>query len=188
MVRGHWWIALGLMVVLVGTPAWGANPDAPPAGSLFEDPIASHVGDIVIVHLNTIAASATIGGQSTTTTNSSIVSVFVQQGLQTTESSTTTWQHALSGDLAMRVTGMTPTGMMQLQGSRHFVLDGSAQTLTITGVIRPQDLGADDSVPGARMADVVATTTGKLNTVQRFGLWDALALLFGVGVLLKLLP
>jgi len=38
------------------------------------------------------------------------------------------------------------------------------------------------------MADVVAATTGKLNTVQRFGLWDALALLFGVGVLLKLLP
>jgi len=188
MARGYGWIALGLAVVLAGTPAWGANPDAPPAGSLFADPIASAVGDIVIVHLNSTSLQATAGGQSTTTSNSSFISLISQQGLTTSAASTTTWQHALSGDLAMRVVGMTPTGLMQLRGSRQFKLDGTMQTLTITGVVRPQDLGADDSVQGSRMADVVATMTGKLNTTQRFTLWDALALIFGVGIILKLVP
>jgi len=188
MPRIYWWIALGLIAVLPHTPAWGANPDVPPAGSLYADPIATGVGDIVLVHLNSTALQSTVGGTSTTTQNSPIVSLIVSQGLQTSLGSTTTWQQALTGDLAMRVVSMTPTGLMEVVGSRHFVLDGSVQTLTITGVMRPQDLALDDSIQASRLADVVATMTGKLNTQERFTVWDTLALLFGAGVLLKLIP
>ncbi len=188
MLRGYGWIALVLCVLLGGAPAWGANPDAPPAGSLFVDPIASAVGDIVLVHLTSSSVQATVNGTSTTTTNSPLVSIFVSQGLQTTQGSATTWQNALTGDFAMRVTGIAPGGLMTVQGSRQFRLDGNLQTITITGVLRAQDLGSDDSVQGSRLADVVATMTGHLTTVQRFTIWDALAIAFGVGIILKLIP
>jgi len=187
MARATWSIAWGVLIALAVTPAWG-GPDAPPTGSLFSDPVATGVGDLVLVHLSTTSLQATVGGQSTTTMNSPIVSLISQQGLQSSQNSATTWQHALTGDLAMRVTGVTPAGLMQLQGSRQIKVDETWQTLTITGLVRPQDLAADDSVSGSRLADVVATMTGRLNTTQRLGLWDVLALIFGVGILLKLLP
>ena len=77
---------------------------------------------------------------------------------------------------------------MTVQGSRQFKLDGNMQTITITGVLRAQDLASDDSVQGSRLADVVATMTGHLTTTERFTIWDALAVAFGVGIVLKLIP
>jgi hypothetical protein len=43
-------------------------------------------------------------------------------------------------------------------------------------------------VAGSRLANVSVTVRGHLTTQQRLGLWDWLALIFGAGVLLKVLP
>jgi flagellar basal body L-ring protein FlgH len=182
-------IAAALVLILGGTcwPA-GAVELYQPQASLYADPVASKVGDIVIVHLDTSSLQVSAGGQSSTTTNSSLISLITSQGLQTTNNSTTTWQHALTGDMAMRVVAITPEGLFHVQGTRHIEVDGTMQAVTIEGVIRPQDLDATDTVSGSHMADVVATVHGHLNTTQRFGLLDALALIFGAGILLKLLP
>lgn len=188
MIRGYWSIALVLCVVLGGVPAWGANPDAPPPGSLFADPVASTVGDIVLVHLTSTALQSTVAGTSTTTQNSPLLSLFESQGLQSSLGSTTTWNQGLTGDLAMRVISITPGGVMTVQGTRVFKLDGNAQALTITGLLRARDLASDNSVQGSRLADVVATMTGKLTTNERLTLWDALAIAFGVGIILKIIP
>lgn len=182
-------VAAGLAVLLAGTCRPAAAADLyQPQPSLYADPVASRVGDIVIVHLDSASLRASAGGQSSTTTNSSLISLITSQGLQTASNSTTTWQHALSGDLAARVVAVTPEGLLHVRGTRHIEVDGTLQTITIDGVIRPQDLDASDTVSGARMADVVATVHGRLNTTQRFGLLDALALIFGAGILLKVIP
>jgi flagellar basal body L-ring protein FlgH len=179
------WLAPALAAVLAALPAGAGDV---PQGTLYEDPVAHRVGDIVIVHLDVAKLGATISGQSSTTMNSSLISLLSQQGLTTSRGSTTAWQHALSGDLAMTVVEVTPVGLFHVRGARRVQVDGSWQTITIDGLLRPQDLASDDPAPGARLADVVATVNGHLTTSQRFSLWDALALIFGAGVLLKLIP
>jgi flagellar basal body L-ring protein FlgH len=179
------WMAAALAVLLSSAGAWGG--DLPPS-SLYEDPVARGVGDVVIVHLDPVRLGSSVTGQSSTTTNSSLVSLFTQQGLTSSQASTTSWQQALSGDLAATVVGVTPEGLFRVRGARSVVVDGSTQTVEIEGLLRPQDLGADDTVAGSRLANVSVTVRGHLTTQQRLGLWDWLALIFGAGVLLKVLP
>lgn len=179
------WIIPPLLAALAAAPAQAGDL---PRGTLYEDPVARGAGDIVIVRLDAARLGATISGQSSTTMNSSLISLLSQQGLTTSQGSTTAWQHALSGDLAMTVVDVTPEGLFHVRGTRRVQADGSWQTITIDGLLRPRDLAADDTVPGSRLANVVATVDGRLSTRQRFTLWDALALIFGAGVLLKVIP
>jgi flagellar basal body L-ring protein FlgH len=181
-------VAMGAMTLGTASPAAAVELYRAGQGSIYGDPIAQGKGDIVIVHLDSTTLNATVGGTSTTTGNSSVISLISQQGLQSSVQSTTNWTHALAGDLATKVVDVTPEGLMHLRGTRRIQVAKTWQTLTIDGYIRPQDLAMDDTVQGSHLSDVTATVSGHLSTQQQFTLADALAILFGVGTLLKILP
>ncbi|MHB8731696.1 MAG: flagellar basal body L-ring protein FlgH [bacterium] len=184
--------AVALAAVLAGSGVpWSAAPAAadelyrPGQGSLYADPVADRKGDIVIVHLDSTTLQASAGGTSATTSNSPLVSLISSQGQQSTVQSSTVWQHALAGDLAGKVVDVTPEGLLHVRGVRRVQVDGTWQTITIDGFVRQRDLAADDSVQGSHLADVTVTVQGHLSTQQRFGLLDALTLIFGAASLFK---
>ncbi len=57
------------------------------------------------------------------------------------------------GDLAVRVVAVTPEGLLRIQGSKVIDVDKNKTTLTLSGLVRPIDVGARDIVRSESIAD-----------------------------------
>jgi len=63
--------------------------------------------------------------------------------------------------LTVRVVEIAPNGVARISGGKKVTLDGRAQDVTLTGVIRAADVDARNQVRSDRIADVVLTYKGK---------------------------
>jgi flagellar L-ring protein precursor FlgH len=63
--------------------------------------------------------------------------------------------------LSVHVTGLDAAGNAQIEGHKKVIVDGRPQEVTIQGLIRPDDVGSDNTVSSARVADAVITYKGK---------------------------
>jgi flagellar L-ring protein precursor FlgH len=57
------------------------------------------------------------------------------------------------GELAVRVIAVTPEGLLQVKGTKTIDVDKNKTTLTISGLVRPIDVGARDIVRSEAIAD-----------------------------------
>lgn len=67
----------------------------------------------------------------------------------------------LSAVLTVRVTRIEPSGLAHVQGSRKVSVDGQAQEIALEGVVRPEDITAQNTVPSNRIAEALITYKGK---------------------------
>jgi len=58
------------------------------------------------------------------------------------------------------VTGVLPSGAMQITGDQDMTVNGQKQTLHITGTIRPQDIDSTDTILASHVANVQAAFKG----------------------------
>ncbi len=58
------------------------------------------------------------------------------------------------------VTGVLPSGALQIAGDQGLTINGRAQTLHITGIVRPEDIDNTDTVLASRVANVQASFKG----------------------------
>lgn len=63
--------------------------------------------------------------------------------------------------LTVRVVEIAPNGVARISGGKKVTLDGRAQDVTLSGVIRAADVDARNQVRSDRIADVVLTYKGK---------------------------
>ncbi len=63
--------------------------------------------------------------------------------------------------LTARVTAVDAVGNLQLSGTKQVTLDGRTQQVTVSGVIRPDDIVGGNAVLSTRLADAVITYEGK---------------------------
>lgn len=169
--------------------AWTQDP-LPPAtsGAIFqagrevilaENPVAHHVGDIVTIVLN----EQTAAQKSATTTTSKNTSVampgptllgrpvtihgtpillnnmddatkFAGQGASAESNS-------LTGFLTATVLKVLPNGNLLIAGEKQIGLNQGKEYVRVTGVIRPIDMAADDSIPSYRVASAHINYSGK---------------------------
>jgi flagellar L-ring protein FlgH len=69
--------------------------------------------------------------------------------------------------LSVHVTAIDPAGNANIKGSKKVVVDGRPQDVTIEGLIRPDDVGSDNTVSSSRVADAVITYKGKKITPKQ---------------------
>jgi flagellar L-ring protein FlgH len=62
-------------------------------------------------------------------------------------------QDRFTTEFSVRVTGIEPTGVLQIEGTRTILLDGQEQQVTLTGFLRPQDVSTRNLVDSWRVAD-----------------------------------
>jgi flagellar L-ring protein precursor FlgH len=67
----------------------------------------------------------------------------------------------LSAVLTVRVTGFEPNGAARIEGQKSVSTDGRLQEVTLKGIVRPQDVTADNKVLSSRIANSVITYKGK---------------------------
>ncbi len=67
----------------------------------------------------------------------------------------------LTATIAVRVASLEPTGAARIDGEKTVSVDGRNQVIHLSGVIRPQDLNADNTVFSSRIAEAVISYKGK---------------------------
>lgn len=63
--------------------------------------------------------------------------------------------------LSVRVTAMEPNGVARIAGTKKVTVDGRLQDITLTGVVRAEDINARRMVRSSSIADAVITYNGK---------------------------
>lgn len=73
----------------------------------------------------------------------------------------TTRQGSLKGKISARVMNVLPNGLLKLEGQRMLIVNGEQQLTILTGIVRPKDIQADNSVYSYLIADASITYQGK---------------------------
>jgi len=67
----------------------------------------------------------------------------------------------LSGSITVTVHEVLPNGNLRVRGEKWMTLNQGEEFIRVSGMIRPRDIGPDNSVPSFRLADARITYSGK---------------------------
>ena len=147
-------------------------------GDVFRDVRASQLDDLVTILVSDRASAVTTG--TTNTARKSSVTAGVQSlagalnttGLLPNLAATTNAQQlqgqgttnrnsTLTTNLSARVTQVLPNGNLVVEGSKQVVVNSENQTVTVRGILRPQDLSATNTVASDRLANLEVKVNGR---------------------------
>lgn len=155
------------------------------SNSFFKDSRAKAVGDILTVIVNEKAdgeIEATTEADRTHNSTANLLNLLNVEGLlesrflsdtptgnltnsNSTRSfdgeATTEREDKLTARIAAVVTEVLPNGYLVIQGQREVVVNYELQELRIEGIVRPQDVGADNTVPSEKIAEARISYAGR---------------------------
>lgn len=186
----HWrW---GMALVLVSAVARIALADTlwPAAGdSLYKDKKAFKIGDVLTVIVSeTASASHSAGVQAKKSSSAGVswgsqrsrLSPFGDFGVGGKEDAAGAGKSvrsgALSGRITVRVTEVLPNGNLVISGNRVITVNDEKQVMEIAGIVRPEDVSAENSVHSTLVADAQIKYNGKGEIAEkaRLGLFSRL--------------
>jgi flagellar L-ring protein precursor FlgH len=155
---------------------------------LFVDLRASHVGDIVTVKIIENAKATKETGTKAARDSTLKVDVVGptrlgkfsgETGFSNKHDGTgaTSRSGAFTADVPAVITAVLPNGNMVLEGVREVLLNNEKETITLKGIVRPEDIDMTNTVASNKIADAKIEYTGKgvLDETNRPG-WLARAL------------
>lgn len=158
-----------------------------PQSFLFNDFKATRVGDVVTVRIvesskgNKNASTKTEKDSSISATISGLFGIHSDQlsrgtvGAETSEthdgSGSTSRSSQLSAVITAKVIDVLPNGNLFIDGRREVIVNNETQLLSINGIIRPEDIGSNNTILSTYIADakITYTGTGVLADKQRVG-------------------
>ncbi len=162
--------------------------DVPSSGSLYAiggslgdlamDFRATRVGDVVTVVVSEQAnanAQGTTATKRTSAAKSSVSSLFgaraatgalanladVNSQQQLNGQGSTSRQSTLTTTLSARVIKVLPNGNLIVEGTKSVAINSEAQKVSLRGIVRPIDIGPDNSITSTRVADLEVCINGK---------------------------
>jgi flagellar L-ring protein FlgH len=169
--------------------AWTQEKIPPPtAGAIYRpdqemelasNPIARHIGDIVTIVLEEQTAAqksattdtnkattdtlpgSTIIGKAVTIHGNPILDNSINDATKFTGEGDSAQSNSLTGYLAVTVIKVLPNGYLLISGQKQIGLNQGQEYIRLTGVVRPIDLAADDSIPSYRVANAHISYSGK---------------------------
>ena len=151
--------------------------------SLYSDHKARRVGDIVTI----IVSESSKAEKSDTTqtskksgTNGSLSELFglgnlplkanVEGGSAYSDSGSTTRSGTMNAKISVTVKEVLPNGNLKLEGTRNISVNNDIQTITISGIVRSEDIRPDNTVLSIYLADAKITYKGQGKTSQSPGI------------------
>jgi flagellar L-ring protein precursor FlgH len=67
----------------------------------------------------------------------------------------------LSAQITVRVTGIEPNGMMRVSGKQLMVINGEHQSITLSGLVRTEDISATNTIWSYQIADADVSVAGQ---------------------------
>lgn len=139
--------------------------------SLFADKRARDVGDLLTIQLveSTVAqtnAATQVGKESSigigvpelfggpvTINGRDVLSASASGSRDFDASGRSTQSNRLQGSVTVTVVQRLPNGNLVVEGSKNLRLNQGDELVQVQGVVRPSDIGPDNSVPSSRVAD-----------------------------------
>ena len=163
-----------LSLLLISTPVWAQSlwSDNSPAANLFSDRKARAVGDTVTILINENSSAVRSGAAN----NAKSANVDMKAGAgifgwiaaaNADESDkfdakgTLTNTNKVNAKLTTTVTEVKPNGSMVITGTQTIKQNNEEQKITITGIVRPDDIAADNTVLSTYVADAQIKIDGK---------------------------
>ena len=179
-----------LMFIIVPAPYAEADSlwvDNAPAANLFGDHRAHAVGDVITI----IISESSSANRSGKAANSKSAKASLDAGVglftfidpvsgSTSDSfdsqGSISNTNKISGRITVKVTEVQPNGQLVVQGTQTIRQNTDEQTITITGIIRPEDVSYDNTVQSSSVADAKLKIEGKgpLSSKQRQGILSQL--------------
>ncbi|NPV53849.1 MAG: flagellar basal body L-ring protein FlgH [Firmicutes bacterium] len=157
--------------------------------SLFVDHKARNVGDLVTV----LIMEHAVASNKAQTSSGNKVGAGLDQGTGLLEfipeaglgaqsrfagSKSTSRSGSLVAKMSARVVEVLPDGNLKIQGSQALVINNEKQNIVVTGIVRPEDIGADNTVMSTYVADAEIRYEGKLEVAERQGILGYLSRFF----------
>jgi flagellar L-ring protein precursor FlgH len=143
----------------------------------FSDKRALRVGDLVTIVVDETVNASESQNQNASSKRSQdmglnlnvspTVKIGPQKGFQSglANDSRNTGQAGRAGDLSavisVRIVSIEPTGLAHIKGQKTVAVDGRNQVIDLEGVVRPEDVSAQNTVPSSRIAESVISYKGK---------------------------
>lgn len=152
-------------------PVTGSIYSAATSRDIYGDGRATRVGDIITVVLTESTQSSKSAKTSLDKSNEfnlpqatlfgSGVSAFGQPISATQAEAKTEFEgegksdmsNSLSGNISVTVHDVLPNGSLVVRGEKWLTLNQGEEYIRISGLVRPQDIGQDNSVPSTKLAD-----------------------------------
>jgi flagellar L-ring protein precursor FlgH len=152
--------------------------------NLFSDAKAHNVGDILTILIQeTASATSSAATKNSKTETGSLgpgvgpilrqLGIFSLSGSQSMDASgSTTRNDNLNAEIAVTVKQVLPNGNLLVEGTRKVGMNKETQTITLTGVVRQQDISSSNTVPSPLVSDAQISYSGKgpVGDKQREGL------------------
>lgn len=156
---------------------------------LFTDRRATHVGDIVIVRLNEQTSSSksvettiskdnsvtiadpNLFGRGVSIAGEYDLSASIDADREFTGDGESDQSNSLIGSITVTVTDVLPNGLLQVQGEKWIALSEGQEYIRLRGLIRSEDIAADNSILSTQVADARISYggTGALADSNRMG-------------------
>lgn len=146
--------------------------------SLFENPTASRVGDILTIRLeeqtSASASSSTsstkdqqvdmpgpeLAGDQVTQNGKPILQNDVGANRQFNGSGDSEMSSSFEGTLSVTVHKVLANGNLVVRGQKLALLNQSDEFIRLMGIVRPQDISPDNTISSSRVADVRVAYSG----------------------------
>ncbi|MDR3630069.1 MAG: flagellar basal body L-ring protein FlgH [Desulfocapsaceae bacterium] len=148
-------------------------------GSIFSDYKAKNVGDIIVVTIvekDSASKEATTATGATSTYSAGISNLF---GLENhtnmnlgalvntnfkngyTSDGKTARNGNLTAQLSVQVIGLYPNGNLKIRGGKEVMVNNETQVVYLTGIIRPVDVTAANTIDSNKILNARISYTGK---------------------------
>jgi flagellar L-ring protein FlgH len=174
----HQWAATMPVEPTSAPPTDGSIYHADQGMELFNDARAHRVGDILTISLvestqaSKKASTNTSKKDSSTISAPSILGQTLKVAGQTADtnlnanrafdgSGDSSQSNQLSGSITVTVAQRLSNGNLLVRGEKMVTINQGQEQIRISGIVRPQDILQDNSVPSTRVADAQIGYTGK---------------------------
>lgn len=145
---------------------------------LFEDHSANRIGDILTVRLDEDTKAKKKADLDASKDNSISVtapnmfgidpSLVFGSDISTTLASEHEFEgegeanqsNSLTGDISVTVVDVLPNGNLKIRGEKRVTLNDGSEYIRLSGIVRPVDIDASNTIPSTKVADATIMYTG----------------------------
>lgn len=147
--------------------------------SLFLDRRARQVGDIITVTLqektdaskssstatakesNIAIPGVTVLGRGVTHEGVPILTTGVNSDQDFSGQGTSSQSNSLTGSITVTVSEVLANGSLRVRGEKWVTINQGEEFIRLQGIVRPEDIGADNTLPSYKVADARIAYSGK---------------------------
>ena len=82
--------------------------------------------------------------------------------------------NSLTGDISVTVVEVLPNGNLKIRGEKRVTMNDGSEYIRLSGLVRPQDITVDNTIPSTQVADptIMYTGDGSVSDSSKIG-WFA---------------